>query len=338
MKNNNFVQVADILPVELKNILTNLPEEIQNTTYEIRLRINKPVVICGLYGINFVKADGSLSAIEYKYSETINEADFKETVNRICGYSIYSHQNDIANGFVTFGDGHRVGFCGTAVYDENSVVGLKNIDSLNIRIARNVDNSSDEILDLLFCEKKFKGLIVAGAPCTGKTTILKSIAKRISSEYSFGHMKTVMIDERYEFCSMSGINCDILHGFSKEDGIRHAIRVLSPDIIVCDEVISVSEADEIIRSCYSGSKFIVSVHVDNKEDLFKRVVSRRLIDSNFFDYICILKDCESPGAIKEIIKTEELFSEYNCNSHSDNKLLFDSIYGDFIRKQALQGY
>ncbi len=338
MGNNNFVNVVDVLPSELRKILMYIPEEIQNVTYEIRLRINKPIVIYGLYGINFVKADGSLSSIECKYSATIDEYDFKETVNRICGYSIYAHQNDIANGFVTFGDGHRVGFCGTAVYEKNNVIGLKSIDSINIRIARNTYNSSDEILNTLFCEKLFQGLIVAGAPCTGKTTVLKSIANRMSSEFRFGYLKIVMIDERYEFCSMSGINCDILHGFFKEDGIQHAIRVLSPDIIVCDEITSVSEADEIIRSCYSGVKFILSVHVDNKTDFLKRSVSRRLIESGFFDYIALLKKGENPGIIKEIIKTEELISEYNCNNRSDNKFLFNGIYSDFIRNETLQGY
>ena len=128
-------------------------------------------------------------------------------------------------------------------------------------------------------------------------------------------MKTVVIDERSEMIQGNGINCDVLRGFSKTDGISHAIRVLSPEIIVCDEVISSDEAADIIKGCYTGVKFIVSVHIGIPDDIFQRSVSKTLADCGFFDYIVFLDNCNFPGKIKKIVRTQELKNESCCNSY-----------------------
>ena len=56
----------------------------------------------------------------------------------ICENSIYSYQNQIAEGFVTVSGGHRVGISGSCVIENQKVINIKHINSLNIRIARQI--------------------------------------------------------------------------------------------------------------------------------------------------------------------------------------------------------
>ena len=88
--------------------------------------------------------------------------------------------------------GHRVGVCGTAVYEENRVSGIRDISSLNIRIAREVYGAADELLREL--DKEISGLLIAGPPSSGKTTILRDLARQLSIKGK----KVVVIDERGE--------------------------------------------------------------------------------------------------------------------------------------------
>ena len=294
--------------------MLSAPANVKSNTYEIRLRAEKPLVLFAKNGSNFIKKDSTVSAVDSKYSVCISKDELQQTISSICGYSVYSHQNDIANGFVTFGNGHRAGFCGTAVLTGGNITTLRDIDSVNIRISRNFTNAADDLLEKISDKSDFNGIIIAGAPCTGKTTVLKSFACGISSLYRFRYLKTVLIDERSELGVNSGLNCDVLRGFPKADGIMHAIRVLSPEIIICDEVASMTDVDAIIKGCYSGVKFIVSVHIGSPEDLFLRPISKKLTDCSFFDYVVFLDNALNPGKIKQIVELEELKNEFYRNN------------------------
>ena len=50
-------------------------------------------------------------------------------------------RDEIKQGYITIKGGHRVGLCGTVVTENNMVKAIKDIVSINIRVAR-------EIIDL----------------------------------------------------------------------------------------------------------------------------------------------------------------------------------------------
>jgi len=317
METKEFDEVLCYFPERIKTVLSAVSAAVKSSAYEIRFRSEKPIVLFANNGSNFLKIDSTVSTIDSKHSVVVSKEEIHRIVSSICGYSVYSHQNDIAQGFVTFGNGHRAGFCGTAIVNNGIITALRDIDSVNIRISRNFENAADELLEEISKNPQFNGIIITGAPCTGKTTVLKSFASKISSSYRFRYMKTVLIDERYEMGANRGLNCDVLCGFPKSEGIMHAIRVLSPQIIICDEVTSTQEAEAVIKGCYTGVKFVVSVHIGTYEELFSRPVSRKLADSGFFNYAVFLDNAESPGKIRKIVKLEELNREYYCNNCCD---------------------
>ena len=310
---NNFSDVLKFLPLSISRILDGLPDEIKEDTYEIRLRVGKPVILYGKYSTLFINCDMTFSGVDYSRAYYISEAQFNETLGSICKYSVYSHQNDILNGFVTFGNGNRAGFAGKVVAENGRIEKITDFSSVNIRISSSGHKLPCEIRRIL---GDFSGILIVGPPCSGKTTILKSISELISSDYYFGFRKTVVVDERYEMQNLNAVNCDILSGYPKPYGIKHAVRTLSPHIIVCDEIISADEISEMAEGMYCGVKFIASMHLSSIEDIKKSPLMIKIIELNIFDYIVLLSDSVNAGEIKKIFRTEELKNDgCNCNSN-----------------------
>ena len=101
----------------------------------------------------------------------------------ICDNSIYAYQNQICQGFITVKGGHRVGITGEAVVENEKIKNISYIHSLNFRIAKQIENASNHILQEVIDVQNntvYNSLIV-GAPGTGKTTILKDLIKNISN-------------------------------------------------------------------------------------------------------------------------------------------------------------
>ena len=325
MENEKFDEVAGIFPNRIANILKFIPESVKKDAYEIRLRADRPLIIFGRNSSGFIYDDSTVSAMVKNGVVVASEEEIRECIEKVCSYSVYAHQNEMAEGFITFGSGIRVGFCGTAVISEGKIKSLRNIDSLNIRIPGEYPECAVPLLDKLYSSGGFNGLIVAGAPCSGKTTLLKSVAYQLSSEYKYGYLKTAVIDERFELGSAVGINCDILRCYPKNTGIIHAVRVLSPQIVICDELSDDMEADNVIRCLNSGIKFAVSVHCGSKKDLINRPLTRKLINSDCFDYVVLLDNSGSPGRIQNIYRMEDLKNEVDFDSVRSSKLLFSGI-------------
>lgn len=274
-------EVISFFPFELSEKLKN---HLDGNLQEIRVRLNKPVCIM-------------------KNSENIvlndiitDKAAVERIFENVCENSVYAHQDEINQGYITVKGGNRVGVCGTAVSENGKIITIKNISSLNFRIAN----------DFLGCsEKIFKNcsdnIIIAGPPASGKTTILRDIARRLSKQSK----KVCIIDERFEIGGVSdefdlGIMCDVLSGYKKAYGISLALRTLSPQFIVFDEIGTMQECDGVFESLNSGVNIITSVHCSGKNQFFKRPVCKRLIDSGAFDSIVFLG--EHAGQIDEIYK------------------------------------
>ena len=143
---NDFDSAISFLPVSLNKMLMNISEEIKNKTYEIRLRTGKCIVLTTSEGVVFVDAD----RVTYVYSEDLYKVtvqEMEDSFNRLCNFSVYSHSESIAQGFITLSDGHRVGLSGTAVSDKGRVRCIREVNSLNIRISREFKGCADEIIE-----------------------------------------------------------------------------------------------------------------------------------------------------------------------------------------------
>ncbi|MCI9272815.1 MAG: stage III sporulation protein AA [Clostridiales bacterium] len=290
----------------LKEALLRVPNRIKRSAQEIRLRAGRPVTVCGGLQSHFITPEGVPSAWGTPGLLTVTPEDLSETFRIMCDYSVYSYQNDIKNGFVTINGGHRVGLCGTAVFHHGEMTGIRDISSLNIRISRQIYGAADGLLE---CWNKTGGLLLAGAPCSGKTTILRDLARQLSTGSTGTMRKVVVVDERGELSGTCSGVChndlglsDVLNGYQKGEGILQAVRCLSPDVVVCDEVGNLSDISAIEEGLNAGVEMIASIHAGSLEELFRRKQARRLLETGAFTQVALLKTSRSPGGIQGVYK------------------------------------
>lgn len=308
-KNNRFLLATSVLPYELRAVLKNAPDSIVDKALEITLRVNKPLCVECVDKRYYFTLNGCIS-------DTILSGDMLictskmvfETFQNICNFSVYTKQNEINNGFITIKGGHRVGICGTAVISDNKIVNIKDITTLNIRIAREIFGCSDELRSKV---NPLNGVLICGAPCSGKTTIIRDLARSLSFEY-----KTTVIDERNEISSsVSGVSqndlglCDIYNSYIKEDAIIHSIRSMSPDIIVCDEISTISDMSTIINAVNCGVSFVSTLHADDLESMLKRNSVKELLKTHAFGKLVFLSSRKNVGKINRIVDFCEIKSE-----------------------------
>ena len=70
--------------------------------------------------------------------------------------SIYSYQKQICEGYITLKGGHRVGISGNVVYDNEKVININYIYSLNFRISKEIIGVARDMYNELYLRFWFK--------------------------------------------------------------------------------------------------------------------------------------------------------------------------------------
>lgn len=315
--NDIFADAVSVFPDRIKTPVINAYKS-SDALYEIRFVKDCSVYFFTRDGIRFVCADGKLSNIYSANTLKPKESELEEIVNRAMGYSGFLYDREIKEGFVTYSCGIRLGIC-TSGGGKN--FGLGNINSLVIRLPYFEDPTEYSQLEELL-RYSSKGLLIAGAPASGKTTMLRIIAKKLSDGSSGVYKKVAVIDERGEISAGKplGACTDIIRGKEKSQAILHSLRLLSPQYIICDEIGNVNETKAITEGLNSGISFVASIHASDIKELLYRSQFRLLFFENVFGAVAFLSS-EAPGKISRIYSREEIHNEINrsCNNmHLNN--------------------
>lgn len=225
-------------------------------------------------------------------SETLSRHDIEECFLELCKHSVHSYHNEIVQGYITLDGGCRAGFCGSAVIRDGRIETVRDISSINLRIAHEKRGCANALYSAVF-GGGLRSLLLAGAPMSGKTTLLRDLSRLLGERH-----RVALIDSRSELAAVSGgvptldigENTDVLDCYPRMEGMQLALRTLSPEVMICDEIGGDFEAVEQCISC--GVRLIATVHAGSAEELSRRAETARLL--RLFDSVAVL------GSIGEI--------------------------------------
>ena len=310
--NDNFYCVTGYFTDELKAVLYNTDRQTRERIQEIRVRADMPLSLTVRGDTHYLKRNGELTA-RPESGVVVSADDVAVMFENICEHSQYSYNHQINSGFITIAGGNRVGICGRAVMTDDRITGLRDISSLNFRIARQVIGAADELMPYVLQKGQVYGTLIVSPPCGGKTTMLRDVARQLSGK----RKKVCIIDERCEIAAMYGgavvndlgVNSDVLNGYSKSQGIVRATRALFPDVIICDEIGSDEDIAGIIAGLNAGVSFICSAHAGDIEQLLRRKNMRTLLGSQAIYNVVLLDGAANPCHILHVYRAEEIISE-----------------------------
>lgn len=309
---DNLYRILRCLGKYIYSKIEILPTDIMNNICELRLRSNMAPVVITPNSKILISNDSKIINIDKNSDKFINKLNDKsitssvlyDSLIRMCEFSIYKRQNEINNGFITLSGGHRVGICGTCNLSDGKIRSVTDITSINIRVARQfIGCATDLITDIPINY----GIMICGVPSSGKTTLLRDIARSLSLQ----SYNVSVLDERFELAAAGAGElafdvgmCDVYSGYPKKISAYQAIRTMSPDFIVCDELTG-DDTDTIVNCLNYGVNVIASVHCDCLENMLRNRGIVSLLRTNAFKKIVFL-DSKSKCRVTEIIKTEEL--------------------------------
>lgn len=287
------------LPLRINRALNALPFEVLSSANEVRLRRNAPISLT--VGTRNLTFDSLGRICDIKNAMRSTEPELFECVERLTDGSVYTYDEYLKKGFIPLANGGRAGVCGNA----SPSGGWSEIYSINLRICRFIPKAADGLIKL-FAGEGIKSTLVCAPPALGKTTFLKSAAYLLANGIGIPSTRVGIADERGEL--FSGINdnglIDPCVFLPKAQGIELLTRVMSPEVIICDEI-SASEVDAVIEAQNCGVSLIASAHCVNMQELLLRGRMKTLVNPNVFP-LCV---------------TLGFDGEFNCTVHKTEELL-----------------
>lgn len=292
-------EILEILPQEIRDKI--IQNNIVNNLEEIRIRIDRPIELV-------------TNGVPIYIALVIQNNHLAYIIGKLTQYSIYMMEEELKRGYITIKGGHRIGLAGKVVTEGSKVKLIRDITSLNIRLAKEKNGIANELITYLY-EKKWHNSIIIGPPQTGKTTMIRDIARIISSgirEENIQAYKVGIVDERSEIAGCVdgipqftfGVRLDVLDACPKAEGMMMMIRSMSPEVLIVDEIGREEDVQAISEAINAGVQVIVSVHGYDLEDLKKREAIKKLLDLNVFKRFIILSRENGPGTINRILNQD----------------------------------
>ena len=260
----------DLLPDWMREFVVNNGKD---SLQELRLRVNMPPQL--------KRNDGPVFM-----SRAVTNKDLNYCINAVTQYSPWSVAT-AANCYYTASGGHRIGICGNVIISNGQVVGMRELTSLCIRIARDFPGIAKPLSGLS------GSLLIVGKPGSGKTTMLRDLIRQFSVHR---HECVSVVDERQEifpfyngsFCFDTGLNTDVISGCKKSEGIEAVLRNMGPSVIAVDEITAINDCSALRAAVGCGVNLIATAHAESKEDLIRRPVYKSLIDAELFENLLIM--------------------------------------------------
>ena len=102
--------------------------------------------------------------------------------------------------------------------------------------------------------------------------------------------RIAVVDTRMELgTGLTG--ADILRGYPRALGIETAVRLLNPEILMCDEIYGEQDAEAVLYCASCGVAVAATAHASGYEDLLRRPPMKKLLENGVFSsYIGLIRE------------------------------------------------
>ena len=210
---------------------------------------------------------------------TVSREEIAAVAERLCGGSLYAHADSIREGVITGENGIRAGIAGTASSENGGVRSVRALTSLCLRLPHRRPGAADAILPFV---RRGESVLVWSPPGMGKTTVLREAAAALAGPAE--PRRVAVIDTRYELgAGLDGpLSADFYRGWPRAAGMEAAVRTMSPEILVCDELSGAGDCAAMEKVRAAGVAALCSIHAGCAED----AVRHPLVREGLFTVLC----------------------------------------------------
>ncbi|HYG59821.1 MAG TPA: stage III sporulation protein AA [Symbiobacteriaceae bacterium] len=305
-------EILPLLAPRLAELLTLAAKRLPAPLEEIRLREERPVQLVFAAGDGFVTSAGGITATPAEACSATHD-DLARTFQLLARGSVYAWEDEIRAGFLTLKGGHRVGLAGRAVTEEGRIRTLKQVSSLNIRIAREIPGCAAALLPRLVQAGRLLSTLIISPPQAGKTTMLRDLVRLTSTgvpAVGLKGTKVGLVDERSEVAGCYagvpqrdvGPRTDVLDGCPKAEGIMLLIRAMSPAVVAVDEIGRHEDGQAVMEALHAGVAVLATAHGYSLDDVGRRPALAALIAAGAFSRAVVLGRSRGPGTVEQVVE------------------------------------
>lgn len=281
-----YEQASSVLPAHLRRCAQELTSIQKAGAEELRLRLGYPVSFL------FRGRESDLPA-----SPSVTEDDLRRVLEIASQASVHTVLERIRQGFVTIRGGHRIGLCGTAVVEQGSILNLRFLSSLSIRICRPVTGISDPLIPQLLDCGTLQNTLILAPPGAGKTTLLRDIIKNLSDGLSVPPMRVGVADERGELAAVwegraeldLGRHTDVMDGCPKALGLQFLLRGMNPQVLATDEITSPEDIEAARQAVGCGVALVTTAHGSSVKEFSLRPIYRSILQEHLFQRVVLIR-------------------------------------------------
>lgn len=280
------------LPPAIRNALGEAEQE---GLCEIRLRRGRPAMLYYTDSCYYLAESGGRTK-NPQHIHIVSARELLRACEQVFEFSLYAHEDELGQGFVTIRGGHRIGIAGAA--RGGKICGFGDVCSMNYRIAHEHIGIAEPIVPKLMRKGRVLNTMIISPPMCGKTSLLRDIVRAMSQR----GIRVGVCDSRGELAAvydgepgMDIGDADVISGFAKSAGMMMLLRCMSPEVIACDELGGREDiaAAEQIFGC--GVSVIATAHASSRAELFARSEFARIAPR--FDCIITLGGI---GEVREV--------------------------------------
>ena len=300
-------EIAKLFPAHILQALLAAHFDMDQV-YEIRLRVNAPLIVIYQGKEYFLTREGEFSR-EESQGCFVRAEDLKETMEYVSSYSMYAFEEEIRQGFITIQGGHRVGIAGKTVLEGDRIKSVKYISYIDLRRSHQIKGCASPILPYIIKNGRICHALIISPPRCGKTTLLRDLIRQVSTGSSYMPGVSVgVVDERSEIGGSYqgipqndlGIRTDVLDCCPKAEGMMMLIRSMSPEVVAVDELGDYEDIHAIESVIHCGCKLFATVHGSSIEDIKRKPLMQRLVRERIFERYIVLHHQDRAGRVKAI--------------------------------------